>query len=272
MSLAASHAELYARMAVKDPADDGRFFIGVLSTGIYCRPSCRARLPKPENVRFFSTAQEAERAGLRACLRCRPDEFSAGREPELERIEALVDGLRADPTAFADSAALARLAGVGLSKLHALSRQHFQTSPAELVASARLERARRLLAETTKPILEVAWDSGFSSLSTFQGNFTRRHGLSPGEYRKLLGAREFELRLPQPYPLPTLLGYLGRDGESPVERVRGTAYAAGAWLAGRFGGLTGDCYGALVELTEAAVLLAAAGLAKHGAESWPWTP
>ncbi|RPH57383.1 endolytic transglycosylase MltG [bacterium] len=79
------------RMLASDRAYDGRFLTGVLTTGIYCLPSCRARKPKPDNVRFFPTVEEARKAGLRPCKRCRPDDYYARRDPDRELVESLVE-------------------------------------------------------------------------------------------------------------------------------------------------------------------------------------
>ena len=76
-----SHATLYGRLLASDPTYDGRFFTGVLTTGIYCLPSCRARKPKPENVRFFPTCEAARAAGLRACKKCHPEDYARGVDP-----------------------------------------------------------------------------------------------------------------------------------------------------------------------------------------------
>ena len=85
------------RWQAKDPGNDGAFIVGVLSTGIYCLPSCAARKPKDENVRFFLDEEGARGVGLRACKRCRPDHFYRGYDPDRERLEALVARIRQRP-------------------------------------------------------------------------------------------------------------------------------------------------------------------------------
>src|SRR5687767_15315234 len=82
-----SHATMYARLLESDATCNGRFFTGVLTTGIYCLPACKARKPKPENVRFFPTCEAARAAGLRPCKKCHPDEFARGADPVLSDIE-----------------------------------------------------------------------------------------------------------------------------------------------------------------------------------------
>ena len=86
---------MYGRLLESDATYNGRFFTGVLTTGIYCLPACRARKPKPENVKFFPTCEAARAAGLRACRKCRPDDFARGADPVLEDIEKLVGEIRA---------------------------------------------------------------------------------------------------------------------------------------------------------------------------------
>src|SRR2546421_12514735 len=96
-----THAEQLDYIRVHRKAFVGRLLIGVLSTGIYCLPSCTAREPKVENVRFFKTEQEAQAAGLRPCLRCHPDYFYRNYDPDLERLNSLVETLRQKPGGFA---------------------------------------------------------------------------------------------------------------------------------------------------------------------------
>src|SRR5688500_20408941 len=92
-----SESKMYDRFVAGDPAWDGRFFTGVLTTGIYCIPSCKARKPKRENVKFFASCEAARSAGLRACMKCHPDDFARGADPLLETIESLVSEIRSNP-------------------------------------------------------------------------------------------------------------------------------------------------------------------------------
>jgi len=180
-----AHATLYGRLLASDPIYDGRFFFAVRSTGVYCLPSCRARKPKPENVRFFPTCDAARAAGFRACKKCHPDDYARGADPVLETIETVVAELRADPARFPDAAALVRRSGYGATRAHELFRRHFHATPAELIAAARLAAARAKLLSTSGPVAEVAFSVGYESLSTFNDAFRTRTGLTPAATRAL---------------------------------------------------------------------------------------
>lgn len=221
--MALARERMIDRMLASDSTYDGRFLTGVLTTGIYCLPSCRARKPKPDNVRFFATVAEAQRAGLRACKRCRPDDFYARRDPDRELVEGMVERMRSSPADFADVEDVARASGLGSSKLHELFRRHFHATPAQLLARARVAAASRLLIQTTRSVTDVAFEVGFNGLSTFNESFRRLQAMSPLEYRRLLGARSFRIALPPGYLLAPALEYLGREGQSLTIRTEGPA-------------------------------------------------
>lgn len=212
---------MYERMLASDATFNGRFITGVLTTGIYCLPGCKARKPKPENVRFFPTCEAARAAGLRACRKCHPDDFARGADPVLEDIETLAAEVRAQPAAFADTRALVRRSGFGTTRLFELVRQHYHVSPADLLLRARLEHARRALLAGDAGLLEVASAAGFESLSVFHDHFRRAHGMTPAAYRALKRSRSFEIALPEQYPLAYLKRGLGRDPHSVTERLVG---------------------------------------------------
>jgi AraC family transcriptional regulator, regulatory protein of adaptative response / DNA-3-methyladenine glycosylase II len=175
--------EMLARMYASDPSADGLFVTGVVTTGIYCLPSCPARKPKAGNVVFFATEAGARASGLRACKRCRPDAYYAGQDPDRERLAAAVLLLRRDPAAVPDVAALADRVGVGLSKLHGLVRRHAGTTPAELIHAGRIEAARRLLGAGRMAPTEAAFAVGYASVSAFYARFKRATGVTPGAWR-----------------------------------------------------------------------------------------
>ncbi len=213
--------EMLAAMGSRDHSLNGKFIIGVLSTGIYCLPSCHARVPKSENVRFFATGAEAAAVGLRPCKKCKPDEFESGEDRELIRLEELVSSVRQSPQQFTNASDLAKTLDVGTTKLHDLIRRHYHSTPSEVLTRAKLNRAKQALLETNQGIAEVAYDVGYESLSSFNETFKRRLGVSPSEYRKLLVKSDFHVHVPTSFHVKTLLGYLGRDPLSPTERVLG---------------------------------------------------
>ncbi len=225
-----SHTQMYARLLAGDAAYNGRFFTGVLTTGIYCLPSCKARKPKPENVRFFPTCEAARASGLRPCKKCHPDDYARGADPVLETIETVVAEVRANPAHFRDARALIHRSGFGATRAFELFRQHYHSTPAELLLRARLDHAKRGLLTTKAPLVDIALNAGFESLSAFHDNFQRHNGLTPTAYRALASAREFVLTLPPDYPLAYLRRALGRDPHSVTERLAGDTYTAAVRL------------------------------------------
>lgn len=227
-----THQEKLAAFLASDRTCDGRYLIGVVTTGIYCLPSCTARKPKVENVRFFDTPEQAVKAGLRACKRCRPDDFYAGRDRDAEALAAGLERLRRRPGDFVGVEDLAEEVGVSASKLHGLCLRHHHQTPGRLITAARVEAAQRALLESDRRVSEIAFEVGFDGLSSFGEAFARRVAMSPLAYRRLRGARELTLRLPAGLPLARMLAHLGRDANSRTERVGPGRYEAGAWLDG----------------------------------------
>lgn len=219
-----THATMYARLLAGDAAYNGRFFTGVLTTGIYCLPSCKARKPKPENVRFFPTCEAARATGLRACKKCHPDDFSRGADPVLETIEALVAEISAQPAGFADARAVVRRSGFGVTRAFELFRQHYHTTPADLLLRARLSAAKHSLLTSDTSLADLAFGVGFESLSVFHENFRAFNGLTPTAYRELRTTRTFALTLPAGFLLPYLRRALSRDIHSVTERLAGDTY------------------------------------------------
>ena len=215
---------MYARMLESDSSCNGRFFTGVLTTGIYCLPACKARKPKPGNVKFFPSCEAARAAGLRPCKKCHPDDFARGADPILEDIETLVAEIRANPAMFADARAIVRRSGFGATRLFELMRLHYHSTPSDILLRARLAVARKRLLSSSDGLLEIATQAGFESLSVFHEHFRRFHGLTPGGFRDLPGSRSFTLTLPDGYPLGYLRRALGRDLHSVSERLVGDEY------------------------------------------------
>lgn len=201
---------------------DGKFLIGVLTTGIYCLPSCSARQPKPENVRLFKSEAEALDAGLRACKRCRPDLFYRGEHSDIALFEALAARVRAQPGEHADAAMLARACGVSPTKLGDLLRMHAHMTPASWLKREHVRAACRLLLDTDQRVVDVGHAAGFESESAFHRQFLAITRMTPGAYRGLSGASVFMLELPAGYRAAEILAYHARDPASPCERVEGT--------------------------------------------------
>ena len=172
-------------MQRRDPAFDGVFFVGVKTTGIYCRPVCRARMPRPENITFYPSAAAAERAGHRPCLRCRPETAPfcpawKGSLATVERALKLID------EGALDHEGVERLADrLGVSGLHLsrLFQQHLEASPQEVAKTRRVQRAKRLLNETDLPIPEIATRAGFASPRRMSAAFADIYNRPPSALR-----------------------------------------------------------------------------------------
>ena len=223
---------MYSRLLASDADYDGRFFTGVLTTGIYCLPSCRARKPKSENVRFFQNTEAARGAGLRPCRKCHPDDFALGADPVQESIETLVAEIRADPSKFADARSIVRRLGYGMTRAIELFKRHYHATPAELLLTARVTRAKSLLLDKGGNISDAALAAGFESLSAFHDNFRRFTGLTPAAFRELRTAADFEIALPPGYALAELRHAMSRDISSASERLVGDDYEIALALGG----------------------------------------
>jgi AraC family transcriptional regulator of adaptative response / DNA-3-methyladenine glycosylase II len=177
-----------ARLA-RDRTYDGRFYTGVRTTGIYCRPVCPVRPARSANVSFFPSAAAAEVAGFRPCLRCRPETapFSSawiGSRATVERALRLIveEGVLDQEGATTES--LAQRLGVGSRQLTRLFARHLQASPVEVARTARVQRAKRLLDETSLPMTEIAIQAGFGSLRRFNSVFAEIYDRPPTEIRR----------------------------------------------------------------------------------------
>ncbi len=238
-------AALYNAYASRDPRFDGVFYIGVTSTGIYCRPVCTARTPRAANCRFFDNAEAAEKANFRPCLRCRP-ELAPGNAPvdDAHRIASLIvhrieEGVLG-PSAGSRRAlsGLERIAaqfGWSSRQIRRVVQSELGVSPMELILTRRLLLAKQLLTETGLPISEVAFASGFSSLRRFNDAFSGRYGMPPTRFRKASDGREpaqpsgdaFTLRLSYrpPFDWLAMLRFLGARAMKGVEIVHDDCYS-----------------------------------------------
>lgn len=183
-------AALYSALASRDPRFDGVFFVGVTSTGIYCRPVCPARKPRARNCRFFSSAAAAEHASFRPCLRCRP-ELAPGNAPvdDAQRIASLIVA-RVEEGVAEDDAGLEQIAaqfGLSSRQIRRIVQSELGVSPMELIVTRRLLLAKQLLTDTRLPITQVAYASGFASLRRFNDAFRRSYGMAPSRLRQNRG-------------------------------------------------------------------------------------
>ena len=171
--------ERWAAVQAHDPAYDGRFFYAVTSTGIYCRPSCKSKLPKPEHIRYFETAALAEAAGFRPCKRCRPDLLAF--DPAARAAEQAKAAVERH---FDDREALQQaLSAIGLTRRHLtrLFERRYDLSLQQYLDRVRLQRAKELLTSGT-PATETAFRIGLESSASFSAFFRKHTGLSPTEY------------------------------------------------------------------------------------------
>jgi AraC family transcriptional regulator of adaptative response/methylated-DNA-[protein]-cysteine methyltransferase len=162
----------------RDPAADGAFYYAVRSTGIFCRPTCPARRPKPENVVFFSESEEAERAGYRACRRCQPNEVSS-RQGAVLQAQQILESADRTPT-------LSELGhAVGFSPFHLqrLFKHATGLSPAQYAAAYRLRRFKDQLGDSST-VTEATYAAGYGSSRAAYQISTNELGMSPGAYRK----------------------------------------------------------------------------------------
>lgn len=232
----------------RDARFDGRFFIGVTTTRIYCRPICPARAPRDEHVCYFASAAAAEAAGFRPCLRCRP-EASPG-TPAWQGTSSVVSrALRLIADGGLDGSSVEALAarlGVTGRHLRRLFVQHLGASPLEVAATRRLHFAKKLLDETTLGMSEVAAAAGFGSVRRFNSAIRAVYSRPPTAIRRLATRRrhdgdpgKYELRLAYrpPYDWQGLLAFLAARATPGVESVRDGRYRRSIAVGGAAGAI-----------------------------------
>lgn len=239
----------YDALVTRDPRFDGVFFVGVSTTGIYCRPICPARTPGRTRCSFYATPVQAEAAGFRACFRCRP-ELAPG-NADVDAIDALVgaatqriaEGVLNDGTV--DD--LAGELGVSARHLRRAVEARLGVSPVELAQSRRLALAKQLLQDTALPLTEIAFAAGFGSVRRFNAAFLERMGRSPSALRRThvaarpVGAGDggVTLRLDhrEPFAWDELLAFLRVRAIPGVELIGEDSYRRIVHLAGRTGAI-----------------------------------
>ena len=222
----------YEALRSHDSRFDGKFFVGVSSTGIYCRPVCRVRTPKMENCTFFESAAEAEQAGYRPCLKCRPE-----LAPGSSTLEASADLAHAAAWEIERScgndeslAELAARLGCTDRHLRRVFEQEFHVTPLQYRQTCRLLLAKKLLTDTELTVLEVAMAAGFGSLRRFNAVFEREYRLTPSALRKQPLKKQsrdqftVEVGYRPPYRWEEMIDFLALRAIPGVELVRNEAY------------------------------------------------
>jgi AraC family transcriptional regulator of adaptative response / DNA-3-methyladenine glycosylase II len=232
------HAAFYSALRSRDPRFDGVFYVGVTSTGIYCRPVCTAKPVKAANCRFFASAEAAERENFRPCLRCRP-ELAPGNAPvdDARRIASLLvhridEGMLDNPADGQWMERVARQFGWSSRQIRRIVQRELGVSPMELLQTRRLLLAKQLLTETVLPISQVAYASGYSSLRRFNDAFGGRYRMPPTRFRKKASAGSVEpaasftlqLGYRPPFDWSSVLDFLRARQTAGVEHVAGDAY------------------------------------------------
>jgi AraC family transcriptional regulator of adaptative response / DNA-3-methyladenine glycosylase II len=238
----------YQALKSRDPRFDGVFFVGVTSTGIYCRPICPTKVPQQKNCRFFSSAAAAEKARFRPCLRCRP-ELAPGHAPvdKGNRIALLITR-RIDEGLIDEGAGLEEVSlefGISSRQLRRIVQKELGVSPIELMQTRRLLLAKQLLTETKLPVTELAFASGFSSLRRFNDAFSRQYRMPPTRLRWRAvehdgksdtgGTSILQLSYRPPYDWEEILRFLGARVIRDVEWVAADSYARTVRLGKRTG-------------------------------------
>ena len=234
----------YRAVAAHDARFDGAFFIGVTSTGIYCRPVCRVKTPRRENCRFFAHASQAEGAGFRPCLRCRPELAPQTLAWSAQDASALLAQHAArlldSPDAWGDEvpsvAGLAARLGVSDRHLRRVFEAELGVSPMDWLQTRRLLAAKQLLADTRLPVAQVALAAGFASLRRFNAAFAAQYRMSPTALRRdgsepaprdgiavTLGFRP-------PYDVREMLQFLQQRGIAGVEQIDVAAHTVARTL------------------------------------------
>ena len=225
----------------RDPRFDGEFFLGVRTTGIYCRPICPARAPAEKNVSYYRSAAQAAAAGFRPCLRCRPESAPdspawRGASTTVQRALQLIkqgalneDGLEA----------LADRLGVGERYLRKLFERELGVSPVAVALNQRLLFAKKLLAETDLPMTEVAFAAGFGSVRRFNSAVQAQFRLTPGALRARNSAAQapaagiqLQLQYRPPYDWEGVLGFFRRHAVEGVDVVDADSYRRNIVLQG----------------------------------------
>jgi AraC family transcriptional regulator of adaptative response / DNA-3-methyladenine glycosylase II len=227
----------YLALKTRDARFDGRFFTAVTSTGIYCRPVCSVKTPKRENCRFFDHAAQAESAGFRPCLRCRPELAPQSLNWSIQDASTILAHQAArlldEPEAWGETVSVEALAtrmGISDRHLRRIFEAHFGISPLQYLQTRRLLTAKQLLADTDLAMPLVALGSGFASVRRFNAAFLAQYRLNPSQLRRA-GASEagndrglgrpVKLGYRPPYDVAAMLAFFRKRRVDQVEWVSG---------------------------------------------------
>jgi AraC family transcriptional regulator, regulatory protein of adaptative response / DNA-3-methyladenine glycosylase II len=222
----------YRAIQARDPRFDGCFFVGVTSTGIYCRPVCRVKMPKRENCVFFSNPAAAEASGYRPCLRCRPElaPGNAGVYASHRLAQSAAILMEEETFNEAGIEGIASRLGVTARHLRRVFQEEFGVPPIAFAQTQRLLMAKRLLTDTSLSVTDIAFTAGFNSLRRFDALFKERYRLSPREMRKSSGpdpqsdVLSFDLSYRPPYDWGALIEFLSARSIYGVETVDKLSY------------------------------------------------
>ncbi|HKQ25711.1 MAG TPA: AlkA N-terminal domain-containing protein [Burkholderiales bacterium] len=229
----------YQALASRDARFDGLMFVGVSSTGIYCRLICNSRRPLRRNCTFYPNAAAAEQAGYRPCLRCRPELAPGNALVDSRNRLAVALGRRIEDGALneMDVPSLAAEMGISDRHLRRVIQDEFGVSPNKLLETQRLLTAKLLLTDTSLPVTEVAFASGFSSLRRFNDAFKTNYRLNPTGFRRSAasaasGRFVCELAYRPPLDWDCLLEFLSKRLYGGVEAIRDSSYLRTVSLGG----------------------------------------
>jgi len=237
-----SRETYYRALQTRDKRFDGKFFTGVLTTGIFCRPICPARTPKKQNCQFYPTAAAAMDAGLRPCLRCRPE--AAPGSPAWNGVATTVArALRLIDDGVLDEMGVHGLAerlGVSTRHLSRLFAEHLGASPFSVARSQRILLAKKLISETDLPLSQIAIHSGFNSVRRFNDALKKTYRRTPSELRRNASAAPTEidsikikLAYRPPYAWNQVSGFLQTRAIPGVEEVGPWGYRRSIRLGGK---------------------------------------
>ncbi len=284
----------YQVITARDARFDGLLFVGVTSTGIYCRPICRVRIPLRKNCRFFETPAQAEAAAFRPCLKCRPEiapgachawtTMDASRTLARQAAHAL-DAHAAEPESLRIAAVAVRL-GVSARHLLRIFQAEHGVSPSQYLQTRRLLLAKQLLTDTRLPVAQLALASGFNSLRRFNAAFSESYRMSP---TRLRGEVNDEVTTPEtgvtvklsyraPYNVQALIRFIAQRAIPGIEHVEGqrirrtlragaVAVAAG-WVEAEFAASGMVSQPSLLHLRFAPELAAASGAVIAAVRRW----